>query len=216
MLYNIWKPYKKRGSCYVAIGLLYNKKLCHIVHPNLPDVGQVGAGHWKMITKLIKTLSQETKSLVMCGLFRDWSKLWGVVVGLATRRRSRPRHREDMEVNNNGTAIAPTWTLSLVDSGSEDPAGAPQASENSEAMITGMRAITSKWLVKHADSESAGMRRPGCSSHVPVQGRAGAPPVTVSDWPLAGSAAASADVESVAVRVTQWHCAVRAWAAMNF
>ena len=43
MLYNIcyitsnWRLYKQRGFCYVARILLYNKKICFIAHPNLPD-----------------------------------------------------------------------------------------------------------------------------------------------------------------------------------
>ena len=32
-----WRLYKQRGFCYVARCLLYNKKLCYIAHPNLPD-----------------------------------------------------------------------------------------------------------------------------------------------------------------------------------
>ena len=44
MLYNIcnitsnWRLYNQRGFCYVARCLLYDKKLCYIAHPNLPDV----------------------------------------------------------------------------------------------------------------------------------------------------------------------------------
>ena len=47
MLYNIcyitsnWRLYNQRGFCYVARCLLYNKKLCYIAHPNLPDVTSV-------------------------------------------------------------------------------------------------------------------------------------------------------------------------------
>ena len=43
MLYNIcyitsnWRLYNQRGFCYVARCWLYNKKLCYIAHPNLPD-----------------------------------------------------------------------------------------------------------------------------------------------------------------------------------
>ena len=33
-----WRLYNQWGFCYVARCLLYNKKLCYIAHPNLPDV----------------------------------------------------------------------------------------------------------------------------------------------------------------------------------
>ena len=38
MLHNInWRLDKQRASYYVAICLLYNRKICYIAHPNLPD-----------------------------------------------------------------------------------------------------------------------------------------------------------------------------------
>ena len=40
MLHNIkLKAICQKGCCYVAICLLYNKKLCYIAHPKLPDDG---------------------------------------------------------------------------------------------------------------------------------------------------------------------------------
>ena len=85
MLYNIcyitsnWRLYNQRGFCHVARCWLYNKTLCYIAHPNLPDVRILAKNHdFRFCESLQKSICETLRNLAKTCETINYESLWNM------------------------------------------------------------------------------------------------------------------------------------------